>query len=102
MKKYVLLLPMAIILFACTTTTNNETRPNGSSESWSLFLYESSTPDYNPKRIDGYTSLTQCQEKGYSKMVKGGSFECGKNPHDDGDGWGEIFETICNSDGVCE
>lgn len=70
-------------------------------KSWTLFVYQSETPDtYAQKaRIDTYQNQTTCIEKGISFTKKGGSFECGYDCRFRNEYLTEVCDKVCGING---
>jgi len=72
-------------------------------ENWSLFEYQTPKPDRSNifKRVNNYSSLSSCQAAGYTYMLRGGSFDCCKNPHYNAEWNMETCEIVCSNTTVC-
>lgn len=70
-------------------------------KSWTLFVYNSVSPDINAQkaRIDTYKDQTTCIEKGISYTSKGGSFECGYDCKFRNEYQTEICDKVCGVSG---
>lgn len=70
-------------------------------KSWTLFIYNSASPDINEQkaRIDTYNNQTTCIEKGLSYTSKGGSFECGYDCRFRDEYLTEICDKVCGRNG---